>query len=511
VRAPESAPIDDRPTFLAHALALSALHGPGPWPDQGFPLPDDVPAAGDGPVLPSVVMDGIRSRHSGGRPVIEPIVGEIVETIRVSTTDGIRHLHDLLAGQRAVEVADGFVTEVRSRGLPKDRLRALARRLAEHGSQREAVKLAIALLGACGDERDRDLLLLLGTLEELTLFAVVAIMRTQPNPQRTVYELAQRVKGWGRIHAVQRLKGCDDPDIKAWLLRDGFRNDITDEYLAHLAADTGDLYNALLEPHLDEALLDGAGGILAALAAVGGPAADMRHYRDAVPALHRYAEHAAAAEPTLHRLDDLLAIERFLNGPAEFDWPDGEPERLRKRYGTLLARPVWRGVVHAHLLDPVGEHGFNYALSCADGLGMPVIAPALRLLESDPLNAYVWQTVIRKADEHTIGQVVEAALRLLPLDELGTGPEKSGGWAEKYAPDRAFGALTSGLADHPGAGAELLRVALSNRVTRVRRGALQALTAWPPGRRPAEANDWVAAAAQIEPDDKLRAELNDFA
>jgi hypothetical protein len=172
-------------------------------------------------------------------------------------------------------------------------------------------------------------------------------MNTQPDRQRAAYELAQRVKGWGRIHAVERLKGCDDPEIKAWLLREGFRNGVMNEYLAHLAATTGDLYPALLEPDVDEALLDGAGGILAALA-LGGPAQDMTDYDDAVPAMHRYAELAGEAGPTLSRLDHLLTVARFVSRSDEgFTWPANErkPWRLGTRHcwqgrsgGTLCSR-----------------------------------------------------------------------------------------------------------------------------------------------------------------------------
>jgi len=41
-RLPEAA--DAQSTFFSHALALAALHGPGPWPDGGYPLPDEDPA-----------------------------------------------------------------------------------------------------------------------------------------------------------------------------------------------------------------------------------------------------------------------------------------------------------------------------------------------------------------------------------------------------------------------------------------------------------------------------------
>ncbi|GLY04330.1 hypothetical protein Acsp01_47090 [Actinoplanes sp. NBRC 101535] len=46
--------------YLAHALALSAEHGPGPWPDGGEPTP----AAGAArPLISDTVGDGIRTHH----------------------------------------------------------------------------------------------------------------------------------------------------------------------------------------------------------------------------------------------------------------------------------------------------------------------------------------------------------------------------------------------------------------------------------------------------------------
>ena len=511
----ESGPLDDRPTFLAHALALSALHGLGPWPNDGHPLPDEpLRESGEGPFIPSVVLDGVRVHHFSTEPahaVVEEIVDLLEKIISTPSYPGaLAGLHELLARQSAVAIADDLVKELRSRSLPGEQLREVARHLTEHGSLRNTVKLGIVMMGVCGDERDRELLLLLGALEELTLYAVVALMNTQPDRQRAAYELAQRVKGWGRIHAVERLKGCDDPEIKGWLLREGFRNGAMNEYLAHLAATTGDLYMALLEPDVDEALLDGAGGILAALA-LGGPAQDMTDYDDAVPAMHRYAELASAAGPTLSMLDHLLTIARLVSRSDEdFTWRANERQALAARYEALLARPIWRDLVLAHLGGPVGPYGFNTALSCAGRLDMPVLAQALDQLGRHPFNAYVWQWVLHRSDHEAIDQVIKLATRLLPLDALARGPAKSHGFGPEHAPDRALEVIVSGLRKHPGAGLDLLGIALTNPVIRVRSCALRALSTWSAESLPDQARDWVATAAAAEPDARLRSEMKAF-
>lgn len=58
---------DDRPTFLAHAMALSALYGQGPWPGEGYPLPDAGPDP-EQPFLSGAVADGIATHHGSVRP-----------------------------------------------------------------------------------------------------------------------------------------------------------------------------------------------------------------------------------------------------------------------------------------------------------------------------------------------------------------------------------------------------------------------------------------------------------
>ena len=465
--------------------------------------------------MSSVVLDGVKTHHFGIRP--EPAAaGEVVDLLEAVVSappsrEALAQLHELLAGQSAVDIADDLGNQLRSRGLPRVPLRAVARHLSEYGSARNTVKLGIVVLGVCGDRRDRELLLLLGALEELTLYAVVALARTQTDRQYAVYELAQRVQGWGRIHAVERLRGCDDPQIKAWLLREGYRNGIMDEYLAHLAATTGDLYTALLDSEVDTALLEGAGGILSALAMMGGPFKDMSHYADAVPAMHRYAELADEAEPTLSMLDHLLTLDRFIAEPASgFTWADHEPDQLRHRYQALLARPAWRELVRAHLASPVGPSGFNTALSCASRLDMPVLPQALEYLERDPFNAYVWQWVIDRCDTETATRAVTLATRILPLDELASGPSTSHGFGPEHAPNHALEAIVNGLRKHPGAGLQLVECALSNPVIRVRSGALRTLRAWPTELLPPQIRDWITTAAAAEPNTKLQREMRAF-
>ncbi|MEV4753055.1 hypothetical protein ACFQVD_40150 [Streptosporangium amethystogenes subsp. fukuiense] len=506
-------PLDDRPTFLAHALAMSLRYGPGPWPEDAYRLPDDPPRRDREPFITSVVMDGIQSHHFGIEPDNNAVV-EIADLIsRLVTGDPAREdllrLHDRLGTVSALGIADDLVDQIRRRRLPRNRIGEVGRHLTEHGTRRDAVKIGIVLLGVCGDERDRELLLLLGTLEELTLYAVVALQHTQPDRQRAAYELARRVRDWGRIHAVERLKGCDDPQIKAWLLRDGFRNGIMNEYLAHLAATTGDLYSALLEPDIDDTLLDGAADILAALA-LGGPAKDMGDYADAVPAMHRFADLLADRQATLDRLHAVLRILAFLReSDDDSPWPPDMIAQLRRRYEELTTQPRWNDLVLGCLADP--HHvDFSHAMWAADELHLQVVEQIIARLKIDPLDEFAWHHAIRLATAEEAEQLSHLAERLLPLADLANGPEDSHDIGEEYGPDRALESIVGGLEAFPGIGLALIDVALRNRVTRIRRAALAALTTWPASAVPDEARHWMRQAASVEPHEETRTEMIDF-
>ncbi|MFG2949372.1 hypothetical protein [Streptomyces adustus] len=397
--------------------------------------------------------------------------------------DELWGLHDLLATCLPIEVADELSTEVRRRGLPRDGLRRLGRQLAEQGTHRAPVKIGLVLLGLGGDVRDRELLLLLGTLDELTLYAAVALHRSQTDGDRAVHALAQRVAGWGRIQAVRTLRDTTDLATRAWLLREGFRNAIMDEYLAHLAATTGDLHSALSRPHVDTALLNGCGGILAAMAAgQGGPAPGLADYAHAVTVLHRYADLAQAGTPAIGMLRDLISITMFLrHPPRELPWTSAEIEGLTARYEGLLHEPRWQALVLDHL-DDSGRPDFHLALRPAEILHLNPTARLLAHLETGPsLLDPSWGHALRHSHRRHAAHILDLAERRLATTPR---PER----------DHALLLFAHFLRRHPEHGWPLLRSALTTSTPEARRTALTTLAGWPADTLPQEAADHLRAA-----------------
>ncbi|WP_436532459.1 hypothetical protein [Actinoplanes sp. HUAS TT8] len=471
-------------TYLAHARTLADRHGPGPWPHTPFP-------DGSGAKLISdTVMDGIRTHHSSSpddtRDVADRLAARIHDLVPSPAT--LQALHDTAAVVSPVDIADGLIRELRRRRPPKNHIRLIGRWLAENGTRRGAVALGIVLLGLGGEPHDRDLLQLLGQLEDFTLYAVVALRSTQPDPDQAVFELARRVDGWGRIHAVERLAGTTDPAIKAWLLRDGFRNRILDEYLAWIAATTGGLADALAADSVDEQLLDGAGGILLALWRRG-PARDIDDYPEGTAVTERFLHHAGLHRPTVERVGVV----------GSFATVHGLAQAL-----ALTRRPEWRDVVVAGLAAEEPDK-FDSAVRAAQRLGLPFGSQLVRQVRARPNTWHLWYHLVD--DPAQIDTAVELAVELLPLDALVTGPGLDRGLAGN-GPEHILDLVVSRLDTYPGKGWNLIATALRNATVRNRNMALDALEAWPVEVIPDEAWTLVREAVPVEPDPGVRERLS---
>src|SRR5207237_8938078 len=117
-----------------------------------------------------------------------------------------------------------------------DRLYELARSFVTEAPDREPVKFGIALLGLFRQPADQELFHTLGRHDEFTLFCAVALANASEDHDETLWKLARIGTGWARVHAVERLAQTENPAIKDWLLREGFRNSIMYEYLAGTCA-----------------------------------------------------------------------------------------------------------------------------------------------------------------------------------------------------------------------------------------------------------------------------------
>ena len=263
---------------------------------KGQPLFDFIQLNGGGADLPECrkkdenkigwtagALDGVTSHHlfnpEGGERQQGDVVRALEAFLRRATEENLSNLYAIVQKEPLVSYAEDLQKVIRAKLLNryKSRIAEAGRYLLTRADDRENVKLGILLIELSGDESDRVALELLATHDEFTLYAAVALTPLVSHPEQTLWNIAKRVHGWGRVQVVERLDGTQNPDIQAWMLREGFRNNVMDEYLAGICAKTGKLHEALKPAHVDDALLDGAADILKALV-LGGPADSIDDY-----------------------------------------------------------------------------------------------------------------------------------------------------------------------------------------------------------------------------------------
>ena len=325
-----------------------------------YTLPDDDAVHAEGGIRWAAgALDGVMGHHGGGNDEaklrVQQLCKAIEDLLHTASDENLRRLYDLTVNGGVLGIVDDLVktiVEQRER-LDAERFYALASYLARRGGHREAVKLGIALLGMLTTAHDHAILTTLGTCDEFTLFVAVALNNQAPTQDagfRQLFELAQRVHGWGRVQLVERLVETTDPEIRGWLLRDGFRNAVMYEFLACICARAGELAKALANPELDEALLLSAAELLSALVSgQGGPAEGLDDYEDASRAVGSYLGQLIARRPenvqhllTTASLRDYLQQADGWKARAPHGWT--EPHRLRclAIAEEVLGWPEWR-------------------------------------------------------------------------------------------------------------------------------------------------------------------------
>ncbi len=501
-------------SLLAHVESLLPPSGRGPLPDGGEPLPDDPPptegwlswAAG---ALDGVLADRVGGSNTGNEPLaaaaaVSHLLRNKADAARVHTA--VERLVEV-GGPRAM---DRFVAALfADRRLDKARLATFARWVCQHETRREAVKAGMALLGVSGTPNDAALIVRLGLLEELTLYAVVALANLLEQPEPAIFDLAQQVRSWGRIHAVRRLAGSTNAEVQRWLIRGGAANDVMPEEIAFVAATTGHLRKAL-EGVADDDLLDHGGELLRALAA-GGPAEDMCDYPDGAAAMRAYAVHMTGASATPRRLECLVFLERYLEHWAADNPHMGADEReaLRSQFSAVLDRPRWREAVEQALAsDDLFE--VQLVATIAGRFGVDA-GPALEAwLARQPHTAHLWQSLVATAEDQRLRDVLKLAEDLLPVSALANGPAEDLGLGTEYDADNCLRIIVQRLEDAPGEGWPLVQASLGNRVIGVRNCALRALAAWPRDTWPDDAEEALRTALWREPSDDVRKSIREL-
>ena len=458
---------------------------------------------------------------------------DAVEAVTLSLAEeDMERLYTLAREETLITAGDAILEALRAReSIDGERLWAVGKWLVETAAHREPLKLGIMILGLGATDEDIDNLKTLARHDEFTLFAAVAIGNLCEEPADHWLELAKTVRGWGKIHLVERLADAAlrRADIRDWLLRSGCENEIEEGYLAYLCATAGDLDGALAAEEIDEELLDGACTIVLSLIEGGGPSVDIQGYAEgpiAVDHLLRHLEHRC---DTIERLYAVVTIAEWLRWqrPAHdavfseqreepdeqtrqelraMGWSDLLRRELITRSEHVLRSPQWAGKLRdVYMTGEEPRSGLAFA--CAEVLGIDLWEIGFKRLKKAPHEEKLYYDLLRTNDARKRQTIIDFAEANLPLEQIGCGPALELGLGDDWSVRGCLDFVLQEIERRGPYSAPLTVAALRSPVIRHRLQACQVMAAMEPEAWGPLVETALNASLGDEPDEDVRSEL----
>jgi len=504
---------DCHPSILEFIQAHIIHDKPGVTED-GYTLPDDEQVSKGSKIRWAAgAMDGVMTHHMGTGQNDESVRKTVELVVAYSRQPTVRNkaaVYQHIIADQIVSIIDPVIEALlNEKNIGHDRLYELAHSFVTEAPDREPVKFGIAILGLFRRPDDQELFQILGRHDEFTLYCAVAITNSTEDHEEALWALARNVIGWGRIQVVERLARTANPEIKAWLLREGFRNSVMYEYLAATCARAGDLLAALTEDAVDRELLTSAVQMIQAMIA-GGPAEGIDNYEDARPVIEAYLEHMTLQADTVQDFLNVNSIKCYLDEDDSHwesrlasGWSAECRNALRTLCSSILGRAEWTERVRVKLRSE-DEMEFAHADQAAKALGIDTWDMHWGRLQQNSADPGRWFHVMALCNENRIGKVMELAAAKIDLDRIGTGAADELGLGPGFEQHGCLDFVLQELRRFPNRGAKLIEAGLKSPVVRNRNMAVNALAGWPRNALSGGIEMSLQRAFRIEPDKGLK-------
>ena len=463
---------------LYDLIAASIVNGELP---RDFSLPK--PQNGDGELFfADGAQDGICIYHMGGTWEIadddRALMIQALEVMASRQAAGdLRGVEDFeKAGalfrelgkqKRAIMMADELQHYVRARrdDFKSGDLYEGALWLMLESPDRECVKfglLLLELLDTDHNEAVKESIRTIGLSDEFTFFAVY-VMKTWRDGNNEIFRLAQKVHGWGRIHAVAHVRP-NASSIKRWLLTEAVENDIQDSYSALTCWNKADAW-FVLRNHPDDAQFAGIRKILRGLLDEDA-AAGISSMENREQILSLFLDEAEKRSEKLE-LDDYQVICDIFNYCRE-----NEEKRSEISFRSKKILLTYRCACIT--IDAVKE---GKAMEMAVDTGIDVkryIPDLLRASLKDHMHLCMYMMEEEAHRKETLAIFREQ----LPLEEMKKPPMTTLGIGDAYWREWAVTYLLQELRDYPCEGQEFVECGLQCESVRPRNSALYALECW---------------------------------
>lgn len=452
----------DKTTQSLYDIIKSAVKDSA-LPDS-FSLPRDpsvkVPFA-DG------AYDGIALYHMGASKMSDEAKELMIKAVQTASNGDIEASEHLFAElgktERAIRLIDEFQDYIIANrdSIPAGELYKFAMYAVTRSCDTECVKFGLSileLLNIKDNEEIKAIVTVLGLSEEFTLFSVFVMLGWSDGNEKIAY-LARMTHGWGRIHAIERLKP-DTEEIRRWLLHEGVHNTVLPAYSALTCWNKSGAAELLrssckLSDEDFKALRDLIDALLDE-----GPCAGISAVENSEETLELFLNKASGRELNA---DDYAVIRNIRNY-------DGENGKIAALCGGILNTEKCRECVFNAVKN--GE-----LIELAADLGLDFKGEVLRLIESDfDERAHLCRYLMD--DSEYRAKTVEIFREKLPLDKMKAAPSNELCFSKEFQSEKNLVFLIQELKDCPLEGADLVEASLRCAPIHNRNMALRVLDSW---------------------------------
>jgi hypothetical protein len=411
-----------------------------------------------------------------------------------------------------IGIIDEFLQAVVDGALPvQPYLFNYAKDLATRTNKRNAVKFGIALLGLCQNKSVLNDIHILGLHDEFTVYSTIAIANLSDNAVNDLWELAQKVDGWGKIQLVDRLASRDLKEpIRDWLIIDGYKNSIMYEYLAYTCATNGELHKKLESEQIEHKLFKSASDIIEALIAEHSPAEDITTYPFASQVIQDLIRHAKKHATDISDFNALNKIKDFLTHlqsdigeQKKNGWNQDIISNCLIEIVEILNSRDWKVVANEGLKSNDNVIYWN-AKQASEKLGIDLWETVWARLVKKPIDSSSWYDVTHYSKPEHSDKIIDFALKHLPLDELATGAKDSNGFGDNYNKHASLEYATTFLENYPKKGEKIILTSLKSPVTRNRNMSIRVLDKWKQENWSSEIDKVIRELREIEPNKDTR-------
>ena len=271
----------------------------------------------------------------------------------------------------------------------------------------EVIKFCLSVLAIMNVETDAETIekvKILALSDEFTLYCLNIFVKLE-NSNEEIFEIAKKVKGWGRVHSIGYLEVTND-EIKEWILEEGCHNDVLPAYTAYTCAKKINLVEILNEDKISNKKFNDISYLMNALldeSAITG----MSALEDRELLIERYLEKAKTLSSTEDDYRALMTLKEYIKNNKEIN------NDLIKICDKILNSEKTRNNVKELL-----KEGYGYNI--AKYLGIDIDKYILEYLQDNPLkNPYI---VFNISERKNIEKLVSLIEKKLTLEKMKGAP-----------------------------------------------------------------------------------------